>query len=295
MGSGKLARSWELTKQAWSILKADKRLLIFPLISGTLVVALMVSTIGGGIAALVTAADAGTGKFNFEAFMEQYGPLVYVGLFLLYFVTYFIITYFQSALLACAMKRLDGDTPTILGGFRAANSRLPQILAWALVNATVGVALQMLQDRVGWIARLFIGAASIVWNIATFFVVPVLVLEGVGPIEAVKRSAGVVKKTWGESLITQVGFAAVMSWIGLLLFLGVAGSGIGLAIALDNPWPVAIMIPLALLSIVLLAIVQSAMKTLLIAATYKFATSGVAAGSFDAQMLQDVFGPKKRR
>ena len=295
MGSGKFARSWELTKQAWSILKTDKRLLIFPLISGTLVMALTVSTIGGGILAFVAAEDGAGTEFNAETFKQQYGPLLLVGLFLLYFITYFIITYFQSALLACAMKRMEGETPTIGGGLRAATSRLPQILAWSLVNATVGVALQMLQERVGWIARIFIGAASIVWNVASFFVVPVLVLEGVGPIEAVKRSAGVVKKTWGESLITQVGFGTVMSVIGLLLFLALAGSGIGLAIALDNPWPVAILVPLAMLSVVLLAFVQSAMKTLLIAATYKYATSGVAAGPFDPQLLQGVFGPKKRR
>jgi hypothetical protein len=294
--TGKLARSWALTKQAWSILRDDKRLLIFPIISGTLVTLLICSTLVGVIAAVsVFETPGGGAEDSFDQFVQEYGALKWPALFVLYLVTHFIITFFQAALMSCALMKMDGQRPSVRAGLKVASSRLPQIFGWSLVNATVGLALQMLQERVGFLARLFLGAASIVWNIATFFVVPVLVLEGVGPIEAVKRSTGAIKKTWGESLITQFGFSAVTSLIGLAVFLLLAGGGIGLSIATESYMPAAIMLPLAVIAIILLAIVQSAMKTLLVAATYRFASTGAAPGPFDAETLRGVFQHKRSR
>jgi hypothetical protein len=294
--AGKFARSWELTKQAWSVLKEDKRLLIFPLISGTLTLLVICSAVGGLIAAIAAQGgfDTGAGGDSMQKLKETYGPWGYVALFVLYVVVYFIITFFQAALLGCAITKFDGGKPTIRGGLKMAATRIPQIFAWSLVNATVGVALNALKERVGFLGQIFLGLTTIAWNIATFFVVPALVIEGIGPIQAIKRSTSVIKKTWGETLITQMGVGTAMSLAGFLLFVILFGGGIGVAVLTGSPWPALIGFLVAIVVVLLMAIVQSAMKTLLIAATYRYAETGIAVGPFSSDQLQSMFKPKKK-
>lgn len=289
--AGKFARSWELTKQAWHVLNEDKRLLIFPLISGTLTVLLVAGSIGGVLAAV--ALKGADDKDAFEKFAEQYQVVFYPALFLLYMVVHFIITFFQAALLSCAITKFNGGTPTIGGGLKAAGSRIPQILGWSIINATVGVALNALKEKAGFVGQLFLGVASLAWNIATFFVVPALVMEGIGPIAAIKQSTSVIKRTWGETLITQVGVGTAMSLFGLLAFLMILGAGVGLSMAFHAPLFVAGAVLLGFVLLLVAGVVQSAMKTLLIAATYRYAAEGVQSGPFSGEMLQGMFRPKK--
>ena len=108
--------------------------------------------------------------------------------FAFYFSTYFVIIFCNSALISCAMMRFNGQEPSVGDGFRMAMSRLPQIFAWALVSATVGMLLKVIEnahEKVGYYISMLLGAA---WSIMTFFVVPVLVVEKTGPFEAVGRS-----------------------------------------------------------------------------------------------------------
>src|SRR5262249_40397015 len=113
---------------------------------------------------------------------------VYAVGFAFYFCCYFVIIFCNSALVACALMRFNGQEPRLADGFKMACARLPQILAWTLVSATVGILLQLvesLHEDVGYYVSLVLGAA---WSIMTFFVVPVLVVEKTGPFAAVGRS-----------------------------------------------------------------------------------------------------------
>src|SRR5581483_11173043 len=104
-------------------------------------------------------------------------------------------------------------------GFRAAMARLPQIFAWALVSATVGVLLKVIEnahERVGAIIADLLGLA---WSIMTFFVVPVLVVERVGPVDAVKRSISLLRETWGEALVGRAGLGFILFLLALPLIL----------------------------------------------------------------------------
>src|SRR5262249_51954169 len=126
---------------------------------------------------------------------------VYLVLFAYYFVNYFVVIFCNSALISCAIVRFNGGEPTIADGLSASVSRLPQIHAWALVSATVGVLLKAIEnanERVGEFVSALLGLA---WSVLTFFVVPVLVVEKADPVTAVKRSMSILRKTWGESLV----------------------------------------------------------------------------------------------
>jgi hypothetical protein len=153
---------------------------------------------------------------------NQMQGLAYAALFVWYFLCTFVVIFCNAALIACAMQSFAGQPPTIGSGFAAAGKRLPQILGWSLVAATVGVILQALQslltEKLGFFGELLSGLFGAVWSVATYFVVPVLVTEGVGPVKAVKRSSGILRRTWGESLAGSGGLGLISFLFMLPLF-----------------------------------------------------------------------------
>src|SRR5262245_58261002 len=192
----RISNGFSLAHCSWRILMQDKKLIVFPILSG--------------IACLVVLASFVTPFFFHQEwlkpiFNEEDGVKMpwwgYVVLFAFYFCNYFVVVFFNSALISCAIIRFNGGEPTLGDGLRMATARLPQILAWAAVSATVGVLLKVIEnanDRVGEIVSAILGTA---WSVITFFVVPVLVVEKVGPIEAIRRSVSILRKTWGEALV----------------------------------------------------------------------------------------------
>lgn len=290
---GKFSRAWQLTKQSGSVLMADKRLVVFPLlssISAFLVLATFAIPIALSVDWSALEQASGNSKSQFQMQPWYYGVLL-----LYYFVNFFVITFFNSALVACALKRFAGQPAGPGEGLKTAVQCLPQILAWSAVSATVGVVLQALQERAGLLGKIVLNLVGMAWTIATFFVVPVLVVERVGPFEAVKRSAGVLKKTWGESLVGNFGMSAVSSLLAIAGILVFVGGGIGLAFATNHWAPVAIGVALVIVWIVLLALVFSALKGILLAATYQFATTGSVPGGFEGEQLASAFAIKGKR
>jgi hypothetical protein len=168
---------------------------------------------------------------------------------------------------------------------------LPQILAWAAVSATVGVLLRLLEnihEKLGAIVSFLLGMA---WSILTFFVVPVLVVEKVGPFEAITRSTRLLRKTWGEALISNWG-------IGLFMFL-LALPGVALLIIGMILLAVAVLLGLAVMcvaGIYLLALmaVGPALHGICLAALYQYAAEGQVPNAFDARLLKGAFAHKSR-
>ncbi len=277
----KFSHSWSLVKASASVLRSDKELLIFPLLSA-------ISCILVAATFFVPAMFAGV----FSGLdRESMSPLFYVFLFAFYVVQYSVIIFFNSALIGAAMIRLNGGDPTVADGFRIAMSKLPAILGYAVIAATVGVILRALQDRAGFIGRLVIGMIGLAWTVASFLVVPVLVSQDIGPIDAVKRSAELLKKTWGQNLIGTGGiglvfglaiFALIFAGAGLI-YLAVS-SGI-LAITITAVVAVAV-------ALLLLILIQAALQGVYAAALYRYATEGEAREGFDQALVADAFKVK---
>ena len=281
----RLARGWRLGMTAFGILRTDKKLIVFPLLSGLALIVVSVSF----LLPLVLServqnlfADNAQNVNN-----NAQNVLVYVILFAFYFVSYFVIIFFNSALVACALMRFNGEEPTLGDGFRAALSRLPQILVWSLVSATVGMILRIIEDRSEKIGQFVAGLLGMAWNAVTYFVVPVLVVEKVGPFKAIQRSCAVLKKTWGESLASNFGVGLIMFGLFLLamvpLFLGALLAGVPGAIVGGT-------ITLAL--VLILALVSSAVHTIIIAALYQYAAQDRTPPQFGADTLRGAFTAK---
>ncbi len=275
----KLSNSWGLIKASARVLQADKELIIFPLISS---IALILVTASFFVPLLVSGA-------GFEV-SESTGPLGYIMLFLYYMVQYTVIFFFNSALVGAAMIRLGGGNPTVGDGLRIAYSRLGPILGYAAIAATVGLVLRAVSERSGAAGRFIIGLFGMAWNLATFLVVPVLVTHDVSPLQAIKESARVLKKTWGEQVAGAVGLGAafVLAYLALGLL---AIPAIILAFSTGQGAVIAAVIVCAVLAFMLLALVNATLSGIYSAALYRFATTGEA-GAFDGQVLREAFVPK---
>ncbi|HEV2320198.1 MAG TPA: DUF6159 family protein, partial [Verrucomicrobiae bacterium] len=138
-----------------------------------------------------------------------------------------------AAVVACAATRMGGGEPTIADGIRAAASRLPVIAGWALVSATVGLILRIIEDRSNKFVQIIASLLGMAWTVMTYLVVPILVIENKNPIAALQESAGLLKKTWGEQLISNVSFSTIFFLLALPAFgLIVLGTAIGGAAAI---------------------------------------------------------------
>jgi hypothetical protein len=273
-------RSWELTKASLSVLRSDKELLIFPLIS---FLALVIVTISFAVP-----------WYLFGGFAEVQrgtpGVISLVIAFVFYLVTYTVMFYFQTALVGAAMIRLDGGDPTLGDGFRIANSRLPQIIGYALIAATVGMILRWISERAGIVGQIVAGVIGFAWNVATFLVVPVLVMEKVGPIDAIKRSGSLLRKTWGEQLVGNFGIGLIFGLLAIL----VLALGVGLAIAL---FQTSVAIGLVLIVAVILvvgaiALIGSAASGIFTASLYRYATKGDPGAAFQPETMSAAFRQK---
>jgi hypothetical protein len=271
----KFSRSWALVKASAAVLRSDKELMIFPLISAGACVLVFLTFLVPTI--------------TLNMFASEAGPLHFILAFLFYFAQYTVIIFFNCALVGAAMIRLDGGDPTLKDGIDIAKSRIGPILGYAAIAATVGLILQMLRDKENNIVVRLLGSAlGAAWTLATFLVVPVLVSQDIGPIDALKRSLALMKKTWGENIIGTAGIGLVFSVIAsVVVVLGVVLTVAASAVA----WQLGLAVgALAVLAVVLLLIYQAALAGIYSAALYRFATEGDAPAGFGE--LQGAFVAK---
>ena len=275
----RLRNSWDLAKTSWSVLRSDKHLAVFPLIGG--IVSLIVLLIFAGLAAT-------TGGLTDDS-TEGFEAIGYVFVVIGYLALAFVSVYFQAALVAAADKSLRGEEATVGGGFSAATSRVHRILPWAVVVSTVSIILSWLEDQ-GIIGQIIASILGTAWSVLTFLTVPIIVLEDVGPITAFKRSGSLLKQTWGENIIAQIG-------IGLLGFLlaipGLIVIGIGIAIGGAAAIVTGVVIGGAWLAIV--AVVMSALTGIYKTALYRYVVDGSAPAAFADVDLSGAFGARRSR
>jgi Family of unknown function (DUF6159) len=205
----RLSNGWAIALNSFAVLKENRQLILFPILSGIS----MVLVIGSFVTILFAASG-----WDVEEIRGQSNVVNYVIVFAYYLVNYFVIVFFNTALVHCTHLYFRGEKPTIREGLRFSLSRIGAILAWAAFAATVGTILRLIQDQLGWLGKIITGLIGIVWSIATFFVVPVIAYENLGPIDAFKRSAFLMKEKWGESLGATFSFG-IVQMLGIFLWI----------------------------------------------------------------------------
>jgi hypothetical protein len=278
-------RSWELVKASFNVLRTDKELMVFPLVS---MIGVILVTIVFSIPMVVTGILTSFAEGTNSTTQNVIGVAL---LFLFYLAMYTIIIYSNVALVGAAMMRLRGEDPSVGDGFRIAGQHMPQIFGYAAISATVGVVLSMLRDGDNIVGRIVAGLLSFAWNVVTFLAVPVLIIENVGPVDAIKRSGALLRKTWGEQLIANGGIGLVF---GLITFAAILVIGVPLFALAVSAQSLALMITavaVIILIMTLIGLFSSALNSVFQAALYNYASTGDP-GPFSRELVAGAFKHK---
>jgi hypothetical protein len=280
----RIKRSWTLVEASLEVLKLDKELLIFPIISSIVMIfvtlTFLIPTLVGNL--LDTVLSTGMPVFG------------YVVLFLFYLVQYTVVYFNSTALVGAAMIRLRGGDPTVKDGYKIARERIMPILGWSLLSATVGLVLNILSNNskkqgrgIGTIIASLLGAA---WNVITFLVVPVVAVEGLGPIDAVKRSWELLKRSWGEQISGTLSIGLVFGLVGIVGGLLLLGIGVGLSILIESFIPGILFGFLLALYIMVISLLSTTLSGIFSAAVYAYAADGQV-GLFDENLIRGAINP----
>jgi len=277
----RFVRSWQLIQASLEVLRADNALLILPVLSG-----LATTALGAGFLTLAMSDGTFTAMREGRS-LSAFGPL-YAWLFCWYAVQYFVVIFFNTALVGAAIALLGGGRPTVGAALKLAFSRIGSILGYAIISATVGVLLHALAERLGVIGRLIEGALGLAWTAATFLVIPILAAEGVGPWQAIERSTALLRKTWGENLIGNAGISLVMS----MIFGGIGLVGFGGSILLfqhGRPVLGAALLSASITTFLLVVLVAAALSAIYAAAVYYYAALDRLPVYFDGDLIRGAF------
>jgi hypothetical protein len=283
------SRSWLITKLTFGVINKDRELLWFAFLSFIFSTIFIVSMIFPTVIPTLVEND-----FSRDSLQIYHYAIV----FLTYFGLAFIATFFNVCVVYTTKIRFEGGNATFGESIQFAFSRIGVIAKWSLVSATVGLLLRILHNlasRLGKIgeivANILIGLLGMAWSILTIFVVPVLVYENVGPIDAIKKSAEAIKKTWGESLIRTIGLGLVQFFVFVMIILACGA----LAFMLTSAYGVVgLLVGVGIGGVLLLlaGLIFTVANTIFNTALYVYANSNTIASGFSQEVVAGAFRQK---
>jgi len=262
---------------ALKVIQKNKQLVLFPLISSVALIMVLASFVG------IIYASYGA---DIDHVVQQSSTTDYIMTFVYYLICYFVIIFFNVGLVHCTRIYLQGGKPSFSDGVRFSMKRIPIIFGWAALSATVGLILKAIQENSGSLGGIISGIIGVVWSIATFFVVPVLAYEEVGPIEALKRSGQLMKEKWGESIGASFSFG-ILTLVGILII----ALPIGFLFGLINPM---LGIVMGVLVVFLIQSIVSSAEMVFIASVYHQVVQNEPVQDFDSEILDDLFVKKEK-
>ncbi len=265
-------RSWYLFRASLHVLNLDRELLVFPLLSGLATLTIIATFV---IPMIWTST---------ETMVDSSGSdwIAVVSLFGFYLLSYFITYFFNTAVVSCAIYRMKGGDPDLKGGFRAATARIREILGWALISATVGIILKHVQLKSNSFGTFIAAIAGVTWSVASYLVVPIMVMESMGPLDAIKESGRLVRKTWGEQVVGNIGFGVFFSLILLPMFVIIP-----MLIAFDNVVWYFIGISVLVIYLTLVSLVHSTLLSIFQAALYLYAREDFVPEGYNRTVLRE--------
>ena len=272
---GRVSGAWQLFKESFAVLASDMEILVFPVFSG-------ISALLLGASFFIPLYHDGT----LQAVARHKGTWDdYAVLFAWYYLNYFVGIFFNGALMACANMRLSGQRPSVGAGFRMAVNRLGTIALWALVAATVGLALSALRDRNNKLLSIVAAGVSLAWSLITYLIVPVLLFERRNVFDSIYRSEELFRSHWGEQVAGSFGFGVLTTLLSIPAVL--------LALAF---WRTDFMAGLILAAVylVILGTITSAVKGIFTVALYRYAAAGVPPDGFSANVIDSALGGRPR-
>ncbi len=285
-----LKRSWEITKLTFHVMKEDKELILYPVLAGFFSLLLILSL---AVPTIIISLLEQTGA-------PLFGIMEYFLMFIIYFGLAFIATFFNTCVVYTAKKRFSGGNATPSETFKFAMSKIHLIAMWSVLTATVGLLLMALENMArrakgvgGILLHILRGILSVSWSIITIFVVPAMVYNDLTPIDAIKKSIEVLKKTWGESLVRYLGLGTVQTLITLAvlipLLLITVGSFLSGMFILAG-----IMVLVIIVYVALVSIVFSLANSIFNTALFEYASTGKVPKQYTKEIMEHAFKHEKK-
>ncbi|WP_069132173.1 DUF6159 family protein [Rhodohalobacter halophilus] len=267
----RFSATWSLMKSSLLILLEDKKMLLFPIFSG-------ICTLAIGLTFIVPIVfQQGLNIFGFLDALPE--AMMFITIFMFYLLTYFVMIFFNSGAVLYAIKHIKGEQPTFGDVFQQLRDRIGHILGWTAIAATVGLIINTIENQSDWVGKIVAGLIGLSWTVTSFMVIPVLIVEQKGPIEALKESAGMLKKSWGEQLIGHFSFGLIFT----ALLMGAAIVTIPLFLLGD----IFILIALTILILfgLTLGILQWILQSIFMATLYLYVREQRLPGSFTQSQI----------
>ncbi|HVS52688.1 MAG TPA: DUF6159 family protein [Opitutaceae bacterium] len=288
--SSRFHTSWQLLQSSVHVLRRNRRLLLFPLISLACALVMIAFFLAPmlylGIGSSGSEEMFRTLGDRMNAVSVAYGAIIYL-------TAMFVGTFFNVAFYHQILGAFAGEPVSVRAGLGFARSRIGAIAMWSLLAGTIGWVIRAIEERLGWIGKIIMGLVGIAWSVAAVFAIPVIIRrEDSNPLAVLRDSAATLKKTWGESLVgflgirmTGVILAGVM--IVFILFETVA------MFVFEPFWP------LVVLNVVWFLVFFAAMFVVHIAtdvyrcALYVYATEGVVPEPYTPELMDAAWKVKK--
>lgn len=272
---GRIKNTVALAKLSWAVLKKDRELLIIPVLSFVSALVVLAALLVPAIAILDT---SGSDESSSDPALAVIGIVAALALSI-------ISVFFTGALVAGAHERFSGGDPTVSSAMRRAVARIGGLLPWALLTGTVGLVLQALREQKG-VGRFVAGLIGMAWEVATFLVVPAIVIDDHGAIDGLKKSGALLKQTWGENIAARVGFGllGMVAMIPAVLLVALMG-------ALGNA-ALVVGVVIAVVYVALVVVIMTALNAVFQTALYLYATTGSVPAGFEGSNLRNSFTPR---
>jgi hypothetical protein len=237
----------------------------------------------------VSAASHGAETVHFSS-----SPAAVAYLVFLYFVSMFLATFFNVAFYNEILAALHSQPVSLSRGLKFACTRVKAVLMWTLFAGLVGLIIKTIEQRLDFVGRIIARSIGITWSIASVFVIPIIVRDqqSVNPVAMLKKSAAILKRTWGEALIGYAGIAfgnIIVLFISLVLLTGATF----ISIELNNFWFVAVAVGFWLLALFGWSYLTNVAGLVYKGALYLYAAEGVVPHPYDKEMLDAAWKFKK--
>lgn len=270
-----------IVKQSWAVLMKDREIILFPILSALFSLLLFMIFIGFMFFSVFKG-----NLSNIPTTGQGFDSVSYVVLFFYYVFSFFIINFFQAGVYVMAHAQFNGQNLSFKDGIGLASKNVNKIFAWSLISATVGILLNMVSDRskiIGKIVSAVLGAA---WNILTYFSLPSLVIGQTSVIESFKDSANIIRKTWGETIIINLGTSFFFLGVFFMVFI------VSIGVVLIIPQLLFFVALLLILFILVISVVASTLSSIFKLAIYEYAKTGKVPSDFSPELVQGAVSVK---
>jgi hypothetical protein len=271
----RIKRGWGLTKKSWALLNGHRELVRFPLYGAIATVPLAILFFGPGLYLLDKDSLAGA------------IPLLVIGVYVLSVVGF----YFSVGLAAAANMIFNGQQATIADGLAVARANFGQICGWAAISTAISVLMGVLENQGGIAGNIAARLVGMAWSLVTFLAVPVIAIEGTGPVETLKRSASIFRQRWGQQITGNIAIGAAVFLIGVLPAVILIVAGVALWSSASFLGALLVVIGALILAIAML--VSRALSGIFGVALYRYALDGKAVGGFTQDELESAVKIKK--